>query len=50
MTQDKNQPSDWAKDVWEWAKKEGLLDGTRPKDPLTREEFAVVLKRLVEKK
>ncbi len=50
VTQDKNQPSSWAKEAWEWAKKEGLLDGTRPKDPLTREEFAVVLKRLVEKK
>lgn len=47
---DKNTPSSWAKDAWEWAKKEGLLDGRRPKDTLTREEFAVVLKRLVEKK
>ena len=48
--EEKNVPSSWAKEAWEWAKKEGLLDGTRPKDPLTREEFAVVLKRLVEKK
>ena len=47
---EQNVPSSWAKEAWEWAKKEGLLDGTRPKDPLTREEFAVVLKRLVEKK
>ena len=47
---EQNTPSSWAKEAWEWAKKEGLLDGTRPKDPLTREEFAVVLKRLVEKK
>lgn len=47
---DKNVPSSWAKEAWEWAKKEKLLDGTRPKDTLTREEFAVVLKRLVEKK
>jgi len=47
---DKNVPSAWAKEAWDWAKKEGLLDGTRPKDNLTREEFAVVLKRLVEKK
>jgi len=47
---DANTPSAWAKDAWEWVKKEGLLDGTRPKDNLTREEFAVVLKRLVEKK
>jgi len=50
VTQDKNQPSSWAKEAWEWAKKEGLLDGTRPKDNLTREEFAVVLKKLVDKK
>ena len=47
---DKNTPSAWAKEAWEWGKKEKLLDGTRPKDTLTREEFAVVLKRLVEKK
>ena len=50
VTQDKNQPSSWAKEAWDWAKKEGLLDGTRPKDNLTREEFAVVLKKLVDKK
>jgi len=47
---EKNVPSSWAKEAWEWAKKEGLLDGTRPKDNLTREEFAVVLKRLADKK
>lgn len=47
---EKNVPSSWAKDAWEWAKKEKLLDGTRPKDNLTREEFAVVLKRLADKK
>jgi len=47
---DKNTPSAWAKEAWEWAKKEGLLDGTRPKDNLTREELAVVLKRLADKK
>ena len=50
VTQDKNQPSAWAKEAWEWAKKEKLLDGTRPKDGLTREEFAVVLKKLVDRK
>ena len=43
----KNQPSPWAKNAWDWAKKEGLLDGTRPKDNLTREEFAVVLQKVV---
>jgi len=47
---EKNVPSSWAKGAWEWAKKEGLLDGTRPKDNLTREELAVVLKRLADKK
>jgi len=47
---EQNTPSSWAKEAWEWAKKEGLLDGTRPKDNLTREEFAVVLKRLADKK
>ena len=45
---DKNKPSDWAKKEWEWAKKQGLLDGKRPKDNLTREEFAIVLYRIFE--
>lgn len=40
-------PSEWAKGDWEWAKLKGLLDGTRPKDNLTREEFAIILKRMV---
>lgn len=46
---DKNTPSSWAESSWDWAKKEGFLDGARPKDPVTREELAVVLQRLVEK-
>ncbi len=41
-----NIPSAWAKDAWEWSKKEGLLDGSRPKDPITREEIASILFRL----
>lgn len=41
-----NTPSNWAKEAWEWCKKEGLLDGTRPKSPITREEIATVLYRL----
>ena len=36
----------WAKEAWSWAFNAGLLDGTRPKDPMTRQEFAVVLKKL----
>lgn len=47
--EDKNKPSSWAKEAWEWAQKEGYLDGKRPKDLVTREELAVVLQRLVKK-
>lgn len=46
---DKDKPSKWAEKEWEWAKREGYLDGTRPKDPIKREELAIVLKRLVNK-
>lgn len=43
----KNTPSEWAKESWEWAKLKRLLDGTRPLDNLTREEFSVILGRMV---
>lgn len=42
-----DKPSTWAKETWEWAKKEGYLDGTRPHDPITREEMTIVIQRLV---
>ena len=42
---DKNTPSSWAKEAWEWAKKEGITDGTRPKDTMTREEMVTMLHR-----
>ena len=42
---DKNTPSSWAKEAWEWAKKEGITDGTRPKDTTTREEMVTMLHR-----
>ena len=45
---DKNKPDKWAEKEWEWARKVGLLDGTRPKDNVTREEFAIVLYRIFE--
>ena len=32
--------------AWNKAKKKGILDGSRPKDPLTREQAATVLDRL----
>lgn len=43
----KDIPDTWAKKDWDWAKKEGWLDGTRPKDNLTRQELAIVIRRLV---
>lgn len=45
-----NSPSAWAVEAWNWAKQQGLLDGTRPRDPVTREELAIILKRLADKK
>lgn len=47
---DKNKPSEWAKEHWEWATKNGLFDGSRPKDNITREEVAIVLRRVVSKR
>lgn len=40
------EPSSWAKSVWEKATKNGIVDGTAPKEPLTREQFVVILDRL----
>ena len=42
---EQNTPSSWAKEAWEWAKKEGITDGTRPKDTMTREEMVTMLHR-----
>ncbi len=41
----KDKPSSWAKEAMEWAKKEGICDGTRPKDAATREEVVTMLYR-----
>jgi len=43
VTQDKNQPSSWAEKPWEWGKRNGVTDGTRPKDAITREEVITML-------
>ena len=43
----KEQVSPWAKESWAWAKEKGLLDGTRPQEPITREEIAVILQRVI---
>lgn len=41
-----NGPDVWAEEAWNKAKKAGVLDGTRPRDNVTRQELAVVLDRL----
>ena len=46
MKEKEEQVSGWAAADWEWAKEQGLLDGTRPKDPVSREELAAILHRL----
>jgi len=38
-----NVPSDWAKPYWYSACKAGLMDGTRPKGYITREQEATIL-------
>ncbi|WP_433939099.1 stalk domain-containing protein [Paenibacillus lautus] len=43
---DINKVSPWAAAAWDVAKKEGLFDGSRPGDPLIREEAAIVFFRL----
>ena len=40
------QPHDYAKDAWKAAMEAGIVDGTKPQSPLTREQFAVILQRL----
>ncbi len=42
---EKNVPSSWAKEAWEWAKKEGITDGTNPKGAVTREQLTTMLYR-----
>ena len=45
VTQDKNQPSSWAKEPWEWGKKNGVTDGTNPQGPVTREQAITMIYR-----
>ena len=42
---DKDKPSNRAKEAWEWAIEKGITDGTRPKEPATREEIITMLNR-----
>lgn len=47
--EEKPSVAPWAAEAWAWAQTEGLLDGTRPGDPITRQELAKVLKRVEDK-
>lgn len=40
------EASSWAKEVWEKATAAGLVDGTKPRTALTREQFAMIADRL----
>ena len=40
------KPSAWAAAAWEQATKAGVVDGSMPRSPLTREQFCVILQRL----
>ena len=42
-------PSDKAREAWEWATKEGLLDG-RAQDFVKKEELAIILEKIVKGK
>ena len=42
---DKNKPSKWAEEDWEWAKRNKITDGSRPKDNATREEVISLIRR-----
>lgn len=45
LTGSGTEPSSWAKEAWNKAKKEGITDGTNPKGYVTREQAVVMLKR-----
>ena len=40
-----DEVSAWAREAREWAVSRGITDGTRPKDPVTREEVWTMLYR-----
>lgn len=46
---DKHKADKFAHEAQEWVRKEGISDGTRPRDPLTRQEAWVMMQRLEDK-
>lgn len=48
VVEDKNKPSDWAKEYWQEAIERGITkDGSRPKDNITREETVAMILRAI---
>jgi hypothetical protein len=41
-----DEVSDWAKESQAWVMEKGISDGTRPRDPVTREEVWVMMQRV----
>ena len=39
------QVADWARHSWDWAVENGIIDGTRPTDNITRQESVTMLHR-----
>lgn len=47
---DPNEPSNWAKDDWQWAIENKITDGTNPKGNITREQVVAMIRRAKEVK
>ena len=45
VTRDNSVPSEWAKDDWEWGKKQGITDGSNPGGNCTREQVIAMIRR-----
>lgn len=41
----KQEPSNWAKEAWEWGVENGITDGTNPKGNITREQVMAMIYR-----
>ena len=42
--------SSWAQEFWDRATSLGIVDGSRPRSALTRQEFATVLSKMIPEK
>lgn len=49
-TEDREKPSKWAEDDWNWGIENRITDGRRPKDYATREEVIAMIRRAKEVK